>query len=62
LHIKENALEMLLRTIYKRSQMNLMVNFKGNSAKRHAWASSNVATQNVMTQNVISPIYYILRY
>jgi hypothetical protein len=28
LHIKEKALEMLLRTLYERNQMKLMVNFK----------------------------------
>jgi hypothetical protein len=28
---------MLLRTMYERNQINLMVNFKGNSAKRRAW-------------------------
>jgi hypothetical protein len=39
---KENALEMLLRTIYERNQTNLMVNFKRNSAKRHPCASSNI--------------------
>jgi hypothetical protein len=33
---------MLLRTIYERNQMNLILNFKGNSAKRHACASSNI--------------------
>jgi hypothetical protein len=33
---------MLLRTIYERNQMNLVVNFKGNSAKCHACASSNI--------------------
>jgi hypothetical protein len=42
LHIKENELEKLIRTIYKRIQMNLIVHFKGNSAKRHACASSNI--------------------
>jgi hypothetical protein len=33
---------MLLRTIYERIQMNLIVNFKGNRAKRHACARSNI--------------------
>jgi hypothetical protein len=42
LHIKENTLEILLRTIYERFQVNLIVNFKGNSAKRHSCASSNI--------------------
>jgi hypothetical protein len=41
-HIKDTALEMLLRTIYERNQMNRMVNFKGISAKDHACASSNI--------------------
>jgi hypothetical protein len=42
LHIKENALEMFLRTIYETIQMNLILNFIGNRAKRHAYASSNI--------------------
>jgi hypothetical protein len=33
---------MLLRTMYERNQMNLMVNCKGNSAKCYACASSNI--------------------
>jgi hypothetical protein len=33
---------MLHRTIYERMQMNRIVNFKGNRAKRHACASSNI--------------------
>ena len=33
---------MLLCTIYERIQMNLIVNFKENRAKHHAFASSNI--------------------
>jgi hypothetical protein len=33
---------MLLRTIYQKNQMNRIVNFKGNRAKRHACGSSNI--------------------
>jgi hypothetical protein len=33
---------MLLHTIYEIIQINLIVNFKGNRAKRHARASSNI--------------------
>jgi hypothetical protein len=33
---------MLLRTIYERNQMNRILKFKGNRAKRYACASSNI--------------------
>ena len=33
---------MFLYTIYEILQMNIKVNFKGNRAKRHACASSNI--------------------
>jgi hypothetical protein len=42
LHIKENTLEILIRTIYEKIQMYLIVNFRENSAKRHACASSKI--------------------
>jgi hypothetical protein len=33
---------MLLCTVYERTQMNIKVIFKGNRAKRHACACSNI--------------------
>jgi hypothetical protein len=42
LSIKENTIEMFLRTIYERIQMNLIVHYIENSAKRYAYAISNM--------------------